>query len=66
MRFALLKETGRRFRRDASGTIAVMFALALLPLVLFAGAALDYSRPAAITAASTALCKPARSLEARE
>jgi hypothetical protein len=44
VRFALLKETGRRFCRDASGTIAVMFAFALLPLLLFVGAALDYSR----------------------
>jgi Flp pilus assembly protein TadG len=32
------------FGRDARGNVAIMFALATLPLVAFSGAALDYSR----------------------
>ncbi|HVL72019.1 MAG TPA: TadE/TadG family type IV pilus assembly protein [Beijerinckiaceae bacterium] len=42
-----LRETGRRaarFRNDRSGAIAIVFALALLPVVGFIGAAVDYSR----------------------
>jgi Flp pilus assembly protein TadG len=33
-----------RFRRDQRGNIAVIFAIALLPLLTFVGAAIDYSR----------------------
>jgi Flp pilus assembly protein TadG len=34
----------RQFRREASGTVALVFGLALVPLMLFMGAAVDYSR----------------------
>jgi Flp pilus assembly protein TadG len=34
----------RRFRRDSGGNIAVLFAIALLPILAFMGAAIDYSR----------------------
>ncbi len=34
----------QRFRTDERGTAAMMFGLAVLPLVAFAGAAIDYSR----------------------
>jgi Flp pilus assembly protein TadG len=34
----------RRFREDNSGNVAIVFSLALLPLMGLAGAALDYSR----------------------
>src|ERR1700730_4764469 len=33
-----------RLRRDQRGNIAVIFAIALLPLIGFMGAAIDYSR----------------------
>jgi Flp pilus assembly protein TadG len=33
----------RRFKRDRKGNVAITFALALLPLIGFAGAAVDYS-----------------------
>jgi len=33
-----------KFRRNCNGTVALMFGLTIIPLFLFAGAALDYSR----------------------
>ena len=36
----------RRFRRDENGSAAMMFGLALIPLCLIGGAALDYARGA--------------------
>lgn len=38
----------RRFKTDNKGSTAVVFGLALLPLIGFVGAAVDYSRAAAI------------------
>jgi Flp pilus assembly protein TadG len=40
---ALFREIGR-FRRDRSGNIAVIFAIAVLPLVSAVGCAIDYNR----------------------
>lgn len=34
----------KRFRRDERGAAAILFALALLPMLMFAGAVIDYSR----------------------
>ncbi|CCD94372.1 conserved hypothetical protein [Bradyrhizobium sp. ORS 375] len=39
-----LSRAARRFTRDSSGNIAVTFAIALLPILAFVGAAVDYSR----------------------
>src|SRR5690242_20038274 len=36
-----------RFRRAESGNVAVIFAIALLPMIGFVGAAVDYSRATA-------------------
>lgn len=33
-----------RFRKDQKGAVALMFSLSLIPLMLFVGAAIDYSR----------------------
>ena len=33
-----------RFRKDANGSIAVIFALSAVPLISFVGAAIDYRR----------------------
>src|SRR4051794_30600172 len=41
-------KTFRRFKESTSGSAAVTFGLAALPLIGFAGAALDYSRAASI------------------
>lgn len=41
---ARLRRVAGRFRGDASGGVAIMFGLATLPLLLFVGAAVDYSR----------------------
>src|SRR3954466_9391236 len=35
---------GSRFRKEASGNIAVIFALSAVPLISFVGAAIDYTR----------------------
>jgi Putative Flp pilus-assembly TadE/G-like/von Willebrand factor type A domain len=43
-------KTFRRFKNDTRGTTAVIFGLAALPLVGFAGAAVDYSRASAARA----------------
>ncbi|MGX7745154.1 pilus assembly protein TadG-related protein [Rhodopseudomonas parapalustris] len=51
-----LMREARRFRRDRGGNIAVIFAIALLPLLGFVGAAVDYSRASrARSAMQTAL-----------
>lgn len=51
-----LMREARRFRRDRGGNIAVIFAIALLPLLGFVGAAVDYSRASrARSAIQTAL-----------
>ena len=42
--FASLIKLGSRFRKDANGNIAVIFALSAVPLVSFVGAAIDYRR----------------------
>jgi Flp pilus assembly protein TadG len=55
----------RSFRQRADGNVAVIFALAVLPILCLAGAALDYSRAASlnskvqadIDATTLALCK---------
>ena len=45
-----------RFQSDTSGAVALMFGLALLPLLGVAGAALDYSRASQVrTSLSSAL-----------
>jgi len=38
------RRTVRRFARDRRGNIAVIFAIALVPILAFVGAAVDYSR----------------------
>src|SRR3954453_2167912 len=38
------QQLGRRFRRREDGQVAVMFALAIVPLAAAVGAAVDYSR----------------------
>ena len=43
-RFASLIKLGSRFRNDANGIIAVIFALSAVPLISFVGAAIDYRR----------------------
>ena len=41
------EETAKRsFRRDQSGAIAIIFVLALLPIMMMLGAAIDYARAA--------------------
>src|SRR5664279_3048743 len=42
--FCRTKGTLARFRRSDSGNIAVIFAIAVLPVLAFVGAAVDYSR----------------------
>jgi Flp pilus assembly protein TadG len=42
--FAQLRKIAGQFTADSRGNIAVMFAIALLPLIGFVGAAIDYSR----------------------
>jgi Flp pilus assembly protein TadG len=39
-----LRSSGEAFRRDRRGNVAVMFALALLPVIGLVGAAIDYGR----------------------
>lgn len=39
-----LRRAARRFGSDQSGNIAIIFALALIPILTFVGAAVDYSR----------------------
>jgi Flp pilus assembly protein TadG len=53
---ARLTRAARRFRRADGGNIAVIFAIALVPIVGFVGAAVDYTRASrAHTAMQTAL-----------
>jgi Flp pilus assembly protein TadG len=40
----LFRRAARRFGSDPSGNIAITFALALIPILTFVGAAVDYSR----------------------
>ena len=40
----LCRQVSRRFSGDISGNIATLFAIALLPILAFIGAAIDYSR----------------------
>ena len=42
-----LRDAARRFKRDSGGNIAVLFAIALVPILTFVGAAVDYSRASA-------------------
>jgi Flp pilus assembly protein TadG len=46
-----VRHRARRFARAEGGNIAIIFALATLPLAGFAGAAIDYSRANAVKAA---------------
>jgi Flp pilus assembly protein TadG len=39
-----VRNAARRFRGDSQGNIAVIFAIALVPLLAFVGAAIDYTR----------------------
>src|SRR3954453_13129721 len=39
-----LRRAARRFSRDDGGNIAVLFGIALVPILTFVGAAVDYSR----------------------
>lgn len=39
-----LKDRLKRFRKDRAGAVAIIFGLALIPIMLAAGAAIDYSR----------------------
>jgi len=39
-----VRTTSRRFFQSREGSVAMLFALALIPLMIAAGAALDYSR----------------------
>jgi Flp pilus assembly protein TadG len=41
---SFLRRTTRRFSRDNGGNIAVLFGIALVPILTFVGAAVDYSR----------------------
>jgi Flp pilus assembly protein TadG len=41
---ARIREAASRFARHHQGNIAVTFAIALVPLISFVGAAIDYSR----------------------
>ena len=41
---ALFRDLSRRFRRDRSGNIAVLFALTLVPVMSAVGCAVDYTR----------------------
>ena len=58
----------RRFARDEGGNVAMLFGLAVIPLMLFTGAAVDYSRAlaereriqAALDATAIALAKTPR------
>lgn len=60
----------RRFRRDDRGAVAMMMGLGMIPLVIMAGAALDYSRAskertvlaAALDAAGLAMAPQVRTL----
>src|ERR1700761_122443 len=40
----ILSRAARRFGRDRSGNIAVLFGISLIPILTFVGAAVDYSR----------------------
>jgi Flp pilus assembly protein TadG len=42
--FSSLRCAARRFSGDRSGNIAILFALSLIPILTFVGAAVDYSR----------------------
>lgn len=44
--FATSRSVFRSFARDEQGVVALMFGITLVPLVLFAGAAIDYARGA--------------------
>ena len=46
----LSRAPSQSFARDRRGNVAVMFGLAVVPLTLFAGAAIDYSRAASLRA----------------
>lgn len=47
-----VRSSAKRFRRAEDGNIAVMFALAIMPILAFIGAAVDYSR---VNSARTAM-----------
>ena len=43
-------KTSRTFAADSRANVAIMFGLAVVPLTLFAGAAIDYTRAASLRA----------------
>ena len=48
--FRRLAHAGNRFQRDRRGNVALTFALAVIPILAFVGAAVDYSRANAMRA----------------
>ena len=42
---SFLSRAARRFGRDEGGNMAVLFGIAVIPILTFVGAAADYSRP---------------------
>ena len=69
-----VRQTSGRFKRSEHGNVAMMFAAALLPLMAFIGAAIDYSRAvnarsamqAAIDSTALMISKDAASLSAEQ
>ena len=49
-KFSQLIDLARRFCSDSRGNIGITFAFALLPIMAFVGAAIDYSRASAVKA----------------
>ena len=49
-KFSQLIDLVHRFRSDSRGNIGITFAFALLPIMAFVGAAIDYSRASAVKA----------------
>jgi Flp pilus assembly protein TadG len=45
--FSRIRTTARRFARDDRGNIALLFGIALVPILTFVGAAIDYTRASA-------------------
>jgi Flp pilus assembly protein TadG len=60
-----LGEIGR-FRRDSSGNVAVIFLIALVPLLSFMGAAIDYSRASSARTAMQAALDSASLMIAKD
>ena len=69
-----LASTLRRFRRSDDGSVAMIFGLSMIPMLMVAGAAVDYARAArekavlgaAIDATGLALAQDARRLDVHQ